>query len=98
MADCHLGILVLRIRVEHSRSLKEKRRVTRSLKDRLAKRHNVSLAEVAGSASRQYCEIVAVTVSGSHSLARAVLDRVRDDAVSALGRSLLDVEADVSPL
>ena len=96
--ECHLGTLVLRIRVEHARSLKDKRRVVRSLKDRVAKRHNVSVAEVSGHGSRQNCEIVVVTVSGSSSLAGSVLERVREDALSRLGRSLLGAEVDVSPL
>ena len=95
--DCHIGTLLLRIRVEHSRSLKDKRRVVRSMKERLRRRHNVSLAEVAGANSRQHCEILVATVSGSASRARMVLDQVRDVAIESLGRSLLDAEADVFP-
>lgn len=96
--ECHLGTLHLRIRVEHSRSLKDKRQVFRSLKDRLGRRHNASLAEVAGHDSRQYGEIVVATVSSSPSRVAEVLERVRRDALSALGPSLLDADADIFPL
>ena len=96
--ECHLGTLHLRIRVEHSRSLKDKRQVFRSLKDRVRRRHNASLAEVAGHDSRRYGEIVVATVSSSPSRAAEVLERVRRDALSALGPSLLDADADIFPL
>ncbi len=41
-----LGVLQFSFLVRGSRSLKEKRRVVRSLKDRLRGRYNVSVAEV----------------------------------------------------
>ncbi len=96
--ECQLGTLCLRIRVEHSRSLKDKRQVVRSLKDRLKARHNISLAEVAGQNSRQDCVLVAATVATSPTGARRTLDAVHEDAVAALGRNLTDAEFDVSPL
>ncbi|GIW76700.1 MAG: hypothetical protein KatS3mg104_1763 [Phycisphaerae bacterium] len=42
----HVGILQLDIFIPESRTLKDKRRVVRSLKDRIAQSHNVSVAEV----------------------------------------------------
>jgi len=43
-----VGICTIAIHLPFSRSLKEKRRVIKSLKDRLRGRHNISLAEVDG--------------------------------------------------
>ncbi len=41
-----VGVLRVRLGVFEARSLKDKRRVTKSLKDRLGARHNISIAEV----------------------------------------------------
>ena len=46
-----IGVLTLEIHVEDSHSLKEKRHVVKSLKDRLRVRFNVSVAEVEGHAA-----------------------------------------------
>ena len=42
----HVGILQLELLVPQADSLKDKRRVIKSLKDRIANTHNVSIAEV----------------------------------------------------
>jgi uncharacterized protein YlxP (DUF503 family) len=41
-----IGILQFELEVPHARSLKDKRRVVRSLKDRLHREHMVAVAEV----------------------------------------------------
>lgn len=41
-----LGVLEIRMRLRSSHSLKEKRKVVRSLRDRIRARYNVSVAEV----------------------------------------------------
>lgn len=41
-----LGILQFTARIRAARSLKDKRRVVKSMKDRIRNRHNVSVAEV----------------------------------------------------
>ena len=89
-----VGVLTLQIRVEYSRSLKDKRTVLRSLKDRLRKRHNIAIAEVAGQNSRRDAVIVAAAVASSEHGTRRVLDAVRQDAVHVLGRSLLSADLD----
>lgn len=48
-----IGSLTVKIMVRDARSLKDKRRVVRSLKDNIRNRHNVSAAEVGGLDSRQ---------------------------------------------
>jgi uncharacterized protein YlxP (DUF503 family) len=91
-----IGTLCLRIRVEHSRSLKDKRRVLRSLKDRLKRRHNVAIAEVAHQDRRREAVVVAAAVASSANGVRRILDSVHKDAVGMLGRSLWSVEFDDS--
>ena len=41
-----IGVLTLELRLEHSHSLKEKRHVLESLKDRLRHKFNVAVAEI----------------------------------------------------
>ncbi|HZZ44441.1 MAG TPA: DUF503 domain-containing protein [Tepidisphaeraceae bacterium] len=41
-----IGVLQLELSIDDAMSLKDKRRVIRSIKDRIAARHNVSIAEV----------------------------------------------------
>ena len=96
--ECHLGTLCLRIHVASARSLKDKRQVVRSLKDRLKARHNIALAEVSGQDSRQDCVVVAATVANSRTGVRMTLDAAHEEAMSSLGRDLTDAEFDISPL
>jgi uncharacterized protein YlxP (DUF503 family) len=84
-----IGVLTLEIHIEHSHSLKEKRNVVKSLKDRLRRRFNVSVAEIDGQESWQRSVVAAVTVSGSRSRAEQVLQSVEDDAASVLGAMLV---------
>lgn len=42
----HIGVLQLEISIGDAMSLKDKRRVVKGLKDRIAHSHNVSIAEV----------------------------------------------------
>ncbi len=91
-----IGTLSLRIRIEHSGSLKDKRQVLRSLKDRIKRRHNVAVAEVAQQKSWQDSVVVAVTVATTAGQARRVLDAVHHDAVQLLGRDLCEADLDVT--
>lgn len=91
-----IGTLTLCIRVEHSRSLKDKRQVIRSLRDRTKRRHNVSIAEVAHQQSWQESTVVVITVATTAGQARQTLDAVHHDAVQLLGRDLYETDLDVS--
>ncbi len=90
-----LGCLLLQIWVSDSRSLKDKRRVVKSLKDRLRNRHNVSVAEVAQQDSRAESTVIAVSVSPDVRQVRKVLDAASEDAYSMLGGYLVDLQIDV---
>ena len=90
--EYRVATLCLRIRIEDSRSLKDKRRVVRSLKDRLKRRHNVSVAEVGRHDSWKDAVVVATAVSGSARGVRRILDLVHEDALRVLGPRLHDVE------
>jgi uncharacterized protein len=83
-----IGVLTLDIVVETSHSLKEKRHVVKSLKDRLRERFNVAVAEIDGLDSWQHAVVAAVTVSSDKIFAEKVLSAVESHAESVLGGSL----------
>lgn len=83
-----IGVLTLEICVEHSHSLKDKRQVIKSLKDRLREKFNVSVAEIAHLDSWQLSAISVVTVSNDRIFAEKVLQSVENYAVGLLGGSL----------
>ncbi|HTU45482.1 MAG TPA: DUF503 domain-containing protein [Bryobacteraceae bacterium] len=83
-----IGVLTLDIHVEHSHSLKEKRHVVKSLKDRLRERFNVAVAEIDHLDSWQNSVVAAVTVSNDRVHAEQILNAVEAHAASILGGAL----------
>lgn len=86
-------MLTLELQISEAHSLKDKRHVVKSLKDRLRSKFNVSVAEIDGQDTWQRSVIAAVTVSGDHERAEQVLQAVEREAASQLGGML--VSADV---
>jgi uncharacterized protein len=80
--------LTLHIHVEDSHSLKDKRHVIKSLKDRLRAHFNVSVAEIDGLDSWQHSVIAAVTVSSDRVHATQILNAVEAHAAGILGGAL----------
>jgi uncharacterized protein len=80
--------LTLHIHVEDSHSLKEKRHVIKSLKDRLRAHFNVSVAEIDGLDSWQHSVIAAITVSSDRVRATQILNAVEAHAAGILGGAL----------
>ncbi|MFN3467010.1 MAG: DUF503 domain-containing protein [Candidatus Brocadiales bacterium] len=58
-----IGILNIKLVLRDSHSLKDKRRVLRSLKDRVRQNFNVSFSEMEALDHRQYCALAAAMVS-----------------------------------
>ena len=84
-----IGVLTLEIHIEEAHSLKEKRHVVKSLKDRLRNRFNVAVAEIDYQDSWQRALLSAVTVSADHVHAEGVLQSVEREAVNLLGGMLV---------
>jgi uncharacterized protein YlxP (DUF503 family) len=83
-----VGVLTLELRLENSHSLKDKRQVVRSLKERLRHKFNVAVAEIGYQDLWQRAALAAVTVSSEHEHAEKVLRSVEDEAVALLGEAL----------
>ena len=86
-----IGVLTLELRLEDSHSLKDKRHVVKSLKDRLRNKFNVSVAEIDYQDLWQRAAVAAVTVASDHTRAEQVLQLVEAEATALLGRDLVDV-------
>lgn len=80
-----IGVITLELRLDESHSLKDKRQVVKSLKDRLRTRFNVSVAEIDYQDLWQRGLIAVVTVSPDQARAEHVLQGVEHDAAQLLG-------------
>jgi uncharacterized protein len=89
-----IGVLTLELRLESSHSLKDKRHVVQSLKDRLRHKFNVSVAEIDYQDVWQRSVLAAVTVSSDHVHAEKVLRSVEDEAAAMLGAELADTSVE----
>ena len=90
MGAMTVGVLRIDFAIYESRSLKDKRRVLRSFKDRVAARYNVSVAEVDHLDSRQRAAIGIAMVSNDPKHAHSCLDKIVDFARQQRGLSLID--------
>lgn len=71
-----VGILQVELSIDWSGSLKDKRRVVSSVKQRLHREYMVSVAEVATLASHRIATLGVAIASNSGSRAQSVLDRI----------------------
>jgi len=83
-----IGVLTLEIVLQDSHSLKDKRHVVKSLKDRLRNKFNVAVAEIDYHDLWQRAAVAAVTVSSDHAHAEQVLQSVEEEAAALLGPEL----------
>jgi uncharacterized protein YlxP (DUF503 family) len=84
-----IGLLTLEIHIPDARSLKDKRQVLRSLKDRLRSRFNVAIAELDHQETWQRAQIGIVSLSNDPTHLEQSLRAVFDEAEQMLGRELV---------
>ena len=94
-----VGACRLRLHLPASHSLKDKRRVVRSLTERLRGRFNVSVGEVEEQDRWQIAVIGLATASLDGNAAHALLSQAVDFVTAAAGDFVVaDVEFDVVPV
>ena len=71
-----VGLLHLRLNIAQAASLKDKRRVVKSFKDRLRNRHNVSVAEVDDLDAHRWSVLAVAMVSNDRRYAEGALQDV----------------------
>ena len=75
-----IGTLLLKLAIHEARSLKDKRRVVKSLKEKLRRKFNVSIAEIEAQDVRQSA-VLGVAIVGNE---RRYLDQVLSQIVNAV--------------
>jgi hypothetical protein len=71
-----IGLLVIELHFPEAQSLKAKRMVVKSIKDRLRSRFNVAVAETGYLELWQRAELAAVSVSGTRSILESELEAI----------------------
>ncbi len=84
----------MELRIEQAHSLKEKRHVVKSLKDRLRHKFNVSVAEIDDQDLHNSAVIAAAVVSPSRDFAEKILRAVEEETASQLGAMLIRADVD----
>lgn len=90
-----VGLLTFRLAIFEALSLKDKRRVVKSLKDKLAHRHNISIAEVDDLEHRQAATIGVAMVSNDARHVEGALSKIVDEVRAFHGASLLGSEIEL---
>jgi uncharacterized protein YlxP (DUF503 family) len=90
-----VGVLRVRLAIFEALSLKDKRRVTKSLKDRLGARHNVSIAEVDDLDHRQAATLGLAFVANEGRFVESTLAKIVDEIRAFPHASLLDFEIEL---
>ncbi|HVH86556.1 MAG TPA: DUF503 domain-containing protein [Terriglobales bacterium] len=94
-----IAVLTLELRIEAAASLKDKRQVLRSLKDKLRARFNVSVAELGETNLWQRATIGVVSISSSRDYLAGLMEqveraanRIANDNGAELTDSYVEVE------
>jgi uncharacterized protein len=90
-----VGVLRVRLGVFEALSLKDKRRVVKSLKDKLAGHHNVSIAEVDDLDHRQAATLGLAMVANDRRFVESALSKIVDELRMYPHASLLTYEIEL---
>lgn len=90
-----VGVLQIEIAVPDAMSLKDKRRVVKSLKDRIAHGHNVSIAEVGALDEHRRSVLGVAMVSNDSRYVQGALSKLVDFVRLVPQVSLIDFQIDL---
>jgi uncharacterized protein YlxP (DUF503 family) len=90
-----VGLLTLELHIQHAQSLKDKRQVLRSLKDRLRAKFNVAVAELEHEETWQRSVVGVVTLSNEEQQVQESLQHVLAEADNILGPLLVSHAVEV---
>jgi uncharacterized protein YlxP (DUF503 family) len=89
-----IGLLTLEIHISDARSLKDKRQVLRSLKDRLRAHFNVAVSELEHQDVWQRSRVGVVSISGDGKHLEESMSAIAAESERMLGRDLVSQEID----
>jgi uncharacterized protein len=90
-----VGLLTIELHIPDAQSLKDKRQVLRSLKDKLRRDFNVAVAELEHHDTWQRSVVGIVTISNEEKHLREVLQKVLDEADRILGSFLISQAVEI---
>ena len=90
-----IGTLRIRLVLRDAHSLKDKRHVVKSIKDRLANKFNVSIAEVDDQDQWQRATLGVAMVGTDRQYVNSVLSKLMDHLRFAPGAELVDYELEM---
>ena len=79
--------MTIELRIEHAQSLKDRRQVVRSLKEKLGHAFNISVAEMDEAVTWQSATIGVAAISGSRDYLSGLMRQV-EDAVNRIANDL----------
>ena len=85
-----VGVLTLELHIQGARSLKDRRQVLRSLKQRIRNSFNVAVAEVDPQPAWTLATVAVAAVADSHAVVESVLREAEAAASEWLGADLAD--------
>jgi uncharacterized protein YlxP (DUF503 family) len=91
----HVGVLQVEISIPDAMSLKDKRQVVKSLKDRIAHGHNVSIAEVGALDEHRRSILGVAMVSNDKRYVEGALSKLVDFIRLAPQASLIDYQIEL---
>jgi len=89
-----IGVLTLELHLPQAHSLKEKRMVVRSLKDRLRSRFNVAVAELDHQDLWQRAVLGVVSISSDQKALETLFEAVQRESEKVLGGDLAGSQLD----
>ena len=90
-----IGLLTLDILIPGARSLKDKRRVVKSLKDRIRNRYNASVAEVEFLDEWRRARVAVCVVARESRFANTQLNGIARYAVSSTGAEIANIDIEM---
>ena len=87
-----VGLLTLELHIPDAQSLKDKRQVLRSLKDKLRRQFNVAVAELEHQELWQRSRVGVVSISGDGKHLEESLQAIAEESERMLGRDLVSRE------
>ncbi len=90
-----VGLLTLELHIPDAQSLKDKRQVLRSLKDKLRRDFNVAVAELEHQDTWQRSVVGIVTISNEEKHVKEMLQKVLDEADRILGSTLINQAVEI---
>jgi uncharacterized protein YlxP (DUF503 family) len=90
-----VGVLQLELSITDAMSLKDKRRVVKSIKDRIAHRHNVSIAEVGALDQHRVAILGVAMVANDRGYVEGALSKLVDFVRTVPQVDLIDYQIDM---